>query len=226
MKRLNLTVEGQTEQAFATSVLGPHLERFGVFVGKPRLTGLHARRKGRIPTGGLLNTFRHSLGDIRRWMREDRSDDVRFSVMVDLYSLPRDFPGYDEAMSLSDPHDQAARLGESLSKELQDPRFIPYVQVHEFEALVLADVSCLAGWFEDADKRIQDLASECSAFATPEHINHGRDSHPKARIKRYFSDYDENVDGPALVGQVGVSAIRQRCPHFSEWLTKLEQLDA
>ncbi len=37
-------------------------------------------------------------------MKEDKSADARFSMMVDLYSLPTDFPGYDDAMTSMDPH--------------------------------------------------------------------------------------------------------------------------
>ncbi len=95
MKRLYLTVEGQTEQAFAVDVLQPHLRGFDVFVSRPRLTGPHGRRKGRIPGGGMFNRFQHALNDIRRWLKEDQSGDARFSMMVDLYSLPSDFPGYE-----------------------------------------------------------------------------------------------------------------------------------
>ena len=57
MKRLYLTVEGQTEAAFALSVLQPHLAACNVFLHPPRFTGLHRRRRGRIPGGGLLHTF-------------------------------------------------------------------------------------------------------------------------------------------------------------------------
>jgi len=225
MKRLYLTVEGQTEQAFAVDVLQPHLCSFNVMVVKPRLTGLHARRGGRIPTGGLLHTFGHSLGDIRRWMSEDKSSDVRFSMMIDLYSLPNDFPGYAEAMELNDPHAQAAALEESLASELADSRFIPYLQVHEFEALVLANPDSFLEWFDGVEKQVAKLRAECELFDTPEKINHGQHSHPKARIKKHFIDYDENVDGPVLAQYVGVDGIKQKCPHFAQWLNKLEQLD-
>lgn len=226
MKRLYLTVEGQTEQEFSVAVLQAHLAPFNVFVVKPRLTGLHGRRNGRVPSGGLLSTFRHSLEDIRRWMREDRSPDARFSMMVDLYSLPTDFPGYDEAMKSADPHLQAATLERALFAELGDPRFIPYLQVHEFEAIVLADPDSLNEWFDGMEREVARLKSECEVFETPEHINHGRQTHPKARIKRHIMSYDENVDGPILAQYVGVAAIKERCPHFGEWVNTLEQLDS
>src|SRR5580698_5004524 len=99
MKRLYLTVEGQTEAAFASAVLTPHLTNFNVFLFPPRFTGLHRRRRGRIPRGGLLHTFGHALADMRTWLKEDPSSDARFSMMVDLYSLPNDFPGYAAGMA-------------------------------------------------------------------------------------------------------------------------------
>lgn len=72
MKRLYLTVEGQTEAGFATKILTPHLAAFNVVLHPPRFTGLHRRRRGRVPQGGLLNTFRHALADMRTWLKEDQ----------------------------------------------------------------------------------------------------------------------------------------------------------
>ena len=223
MKRLYLTVEGQTEQAFAIDVLQPHLAQFNVYVWKPRLTGLHARRKGRIPSGGLLNTFQHSLADIQRWLREDKSPDARFSMMVDLYSLPKDFPGYDKANEAADPYQRVETLEKALAEELNDRRFIPYLQVHEFEALVLSKPEVFGDWFEKVGEKVQKLVAECQTFDTPEKIDNGQHTHPKARIKRYIEEYDEQVDGPLLAADIGLEAIRKACHHFDQWLTILER---
>jgi hypothetical protein len=134
MKHLYLTVEGQTEEAFAQDTLRPHLTTFNVFLWPPRFTGSHGRRHGRIPRGGMFNTFRHALEDMRRWLKENHSADARFSMMVDLFHLPHDFPGYTNAMAHADCYIQAQLLEEALALELGDSRFLPYLQVHEFEA--------------------------------------------------------------------------------------------
>ncbi|CAN5282588.1 hypothetical protein BH10PLA2_BH10PLA2_30710 [soil metagenome] len=139
MKRLYLTVEGQTEAAIATSVLTPHLANFNVFLTAPRFTGLHKRRRGRIPQGGMLNTFGHALADMKTWLKEDQSPEARFSMMVDLYSLPNDFPGFETGMAGPSGREQALALQFSLAAEMGDVRFIPYLQVHEYESLVLVD---------------------------------------------------------------------------------------
>jgi hypothetical protein len=94
MKRLYLTVEGQTEAAFATNVLSPHLANFNVFLYPPRFTGLHRRRRGRIPQGGLLNTFAHAFADMRTWLKEDQSADARFSMQGLRITFLRDLSQY------------------------------------------------------------------------------------------------------------------------------------
>jgi hypothetical protein len=225
MKRLYLTVEGQTEQAFVREVLKPHLYAFKVYVENPRRTGPHRRKGGRIPQGGLLHTFAHTLADMKHWLQEDRSRDARFSMMVDLHALPRDVPGHAAAMALADPCVRAERLEAALADEIKDQRFIPYIQVHEFEALLLAGPEKLTERFERREKQIAMLLAECNQFASPELINDGHHTHPKARIKKYFADYGETVDGPSLAQAIGLHQIRHKCPHFHRWLTTLENLD-
>jgi hypothetical protein len=204
MKRLYLTVEGQTEQAFAVDVLGPHLSAFNVFVTKPRLTGPHRRRGSRIPQGGMFSTFAHVLADMKRWLLEDRSPEARFSMMVDLYSLPHDVPGHAEATALADPYAQAAMLEAALADAMQEQWFIPYIQMHEFEVLLLSDPEKFSELFEQRENKIAMLMAECDRFASPELINHGQHTHPKGRIKRYLEDYQENVDGPLLAQAIGL----------------------
>jgi uncharacterized protein DUF4276 len=180
MKRLYLTVEGQTEQAFVRDVLRPHLSAFNVFVWKSALTGPHSRQRGRIPRGGLLRTFAPALADMRNWLKKDRSPDARFSMMVDLYALPADVPGHAAAMAFADPCAQAEILEAALADEIKDQRFIPYIQVHEFEALLLAGPEKFTERFERSESQIAKLLTECNQFASPELINDGHDTHPKA----------------------------------------------
>ena len=226
MKRLYLTVEGQTEAAFATSVLTPHLVNFNVFLTAPRFTGLHKRRRGRIPQGGMLNTFGHALDDMKRWMKEDKSPQARFTMMVDLYSLPNDFPGYNAGMERSTGREQAAALQTSLYAKIGDDRFIPYLQVHEYEALVLVDPQRIASIYDVPEAQIKALQEACGGYDTPEDINHGQHTHPKYRIQQQVREYDENVAGPLIAKDIGLPTLRVRCPHFGEWLSTLERLDA
>lgn len=71
-------------------------------------------------------------GDIRQWLKEDGASDARFTIMFDLYGLPTDFPGYEDAKGESDPHRRVSALEQALGRDISDPRFIPYLQLHEF----------------------------------------------------------------------------------------------
>ncbi len=225
MKRLYLTVEGQTEQAFAVAVLGPHLSAFNVFVTKPRLTGLHGRQGGRIPQGGMLHTFAHALADMKRWLRRIVA---RGTVLHDggpVCSAARCPWSRSGHGICADPCAQAEMLEAALADAIKDQRFIPYIQVHEFEALLLAGPEKFTERFEQRENQIAMLLAECNRFASPELINHGHHTHPKGRIKKYLEDYGEKVDGPLLAQAIGLPQIRQKCPHFDRWLTTLENLD-
>src|SRR5262249_30688110 len=153
---------------------------------------------------------------------EDRSADARFSMMVDLYSLPDDFPGYPAGRALADPYERAYYLEQALAQELSDPRFLPYLQVHEFEALVLSAPQQIGLLIEGRGREIQDLIEECQDFPNPERINDGQHTHPKARIQKHLPEYDENVHGPLITEVIGLPTLRVQCPHFGEWLARLE----
>jgi hypothetical protein len=162
---------------------------------------------------------------MRNWLKEDRSPDARFSMMVDLYPLPRDFPGYGAGIARPNGWEQAMALERSLEETIGDPRFLAYLEVHEFEALVLCDPRRLESLYPARGGNVEPLCDECRTYQSPEHINHGHDSHPKARIRRRVPEYDENVAGPLLAEDIGLPLLRLACPHFGRWLTRLERLD-
>ena len=34
----------------------------------------------------------------------------------------------------------------------------------------------------------------------------------------------KSIAGPAIAARIGLTVLRNRCPHFNEWVTRLEQL--
>jgi hypothetical protein len=136
MPRLHLIVEGQTEQAFAAQILVPHLANRGVFLSRPQLAA-HAREKRIVHRGGILS-YKPFKNDILRRFKEDHHSDVFFSTMIDLYKVPQDFPGYEAAYNLNDPYERIATIENAFQDDVKDSRFIPYVQLHEFEALLFS----------------------------------------------------------------------------------------
>lgn len=62
--------------------------------------------------------------------------------MLDFYGLPEDFPGQDSRPTQA--RAAVAHLEHCASNAVGNPRFIPYLSLHEFEALLFADPHLVA----------------------------------------------------------------------------------
>ena len=125
------------------------------------------------------------------WMLEDQNPDARFTTMFDLYGLPHDFPGYEESTGPRDPDERVRILEDSLRENVADSRFIPYVQLHEFEALLLADPQKLDSQFYEDSTGIQRLVQMANGFMSPELIDDGPDSAPWNELPKRFPSIQE-----------------------------------
>lgn len=225
MARLYLFAEGTTEQTFADTVLKPHLANYGVYLNKPVLIA-HARRKGKVHRGGGRK-FEPMQNDIRRFLKQDSAQDVYFTTMIDLYAIAPQFPGLDEANRLTgDPQLKVQALESSWSAHTNDHRFIPYIQLHEYEAYLFVDIDLLTRFFENTEKDIETLRAVAEQVDNPELINDGPDTAPSKRIIQAIPQYDsaKTTVGAQMAELIGLPRIRECCPHFNDWVTKLEQL--
>jgi len=219
-RRLYITVEGPTEKAFADLALTPHLANYNIEV-KPRVV-LTNRKLGK--RGGILD-FAQIEGDLRRLMKQDGHPEACFTTMLDLYALPHEFPGWNEARKKSLPLERVITLEEALQLNLGDVRFHPYIQLHEFEALLYCDLGELQRRLSDSALGIVALREEVSHLR-PEEINEGTTTAPSKRIINHLPVYEWSkvrVGAPAAAA-IGLAVLRGKCPHFNQWLTKLEQL--
>lgn len=222
MIRLHITAEGATEQNFANKVLKPHLASFAVFVDVRCVLTSKDKRAAKEYRGGLLS-YEKVHKDIQAWLREDRHNECRFTTMFDLYGLPEDFPGYDEACRQADPYKRVRMLERCMAEKIGDRRFIPYIQLHEFEALIFADPQCLNLEYLEHDEPIQNLISMVGS-QNPELINDGKETAPSKRILKEIPEYDKKTAGPAVAEKIGLPVLRTKCGHFHEWLSHLEKL--
>ena len=109
MARIYFFVEGQTEQTYADTVLKYHLGARGVYLEGPILVA-HCRKKGRTHRGGGRK-YLPMRNDILRFTKQERSEDVFFTTMIDLYGIPSDFPGLEAAENLrNDPQARVTSL--------------------------------------------------------------------------------------------------------------------
>ena len=209
--RLYVIGEGQTEETFANQILKPHLASFSVRVSA------HVVVTKRVPGytyGGGLNSFTQAERNINLWLKQDLDDDARFTTMFDLYRLPNDFPGYAAAAAHDDPYRRVEALEDALKQDIPDSRFIPYIQLHEFEALLLSDPQKLDTQFDFRSDGIARLVEMVSEFTSPDRIN---DEIPEYKHRKASA-------GPMVAGKIGLPTLRSKCAHFGAWLGTLESL--
>ena len=183
------------------------------------------RKRGIKHRGGLA-TYALARKDIILWMKEDQKPDAYFTTMFDLYALPADFPGYKEARAIGDPWKRVAALENAVLEDIGDYRLIPHIQLYEFETLIFADPKKLDWNFLEHDKAIRSLMEIASGIASPELIDDGDETAPSKRIIHFIPEYaDMKVSvGPLVAEKIGLASLREKCGHFSDWLTKLERL--
>lgn len=216
--RLHFVVEGQTEETFVNHVLGPHLAQVDVFSDA---RCVYTARVGAHWSRGGVSKYAKIRRDVMHWTRQDSNPDARFTTMFDLYRLPTDFPGQVGATE-TDAHRRAKILEAAFGADINDLRFVPYVQVHEFEALILAHPAALAKMFPDRRREIDALTMLAKGYATPELIN--LENPPSKRIKAVLLGYHKIGAASQVASAIGVSTLCSRCPHFGEWVKHLESL--
>ncbi len=222
MIRLHFVVEGQTEETFVNDMLAPVLSHLNIF---PDVRCVQTGRKhGKKYKGGITNYIKLK-NDLRRWLKQDGHPDARFTTMVDFYALPNDFPGYEESRKQAYLKKRIELLENRFQADIGDHRFIPYIQLHEFEALLLTEPSQFATAYPNRVLEIQQLVAIRSEFVSPEEINEGEKTCPSKRIKAILPDYNKVSAGPRIAIKIGLAKIRAENPHFNEWLNQLEQLE-
>jgi hypothetical protein len=225
MRQLYLYVEGQTEQTFADTVLKPHLAQFEVYLMGAVLAEF-SRSKGVRSRGGVTRYEPFRRGLVALLKQHDRPD-VTISTMIDLYAFPSDFPGREEAEVLRvDPPGRCRRLEQSLAADINpDPsRFIPYIQLHEYEALLFVEPREMALFYAEQSTALAELQKIADAHPNPELIDDGKETAPSKRILKHLPAYDKVVVGPQVAEAIGLVALRAKCPHFDAWVKSLEQL--
>lgn len=212
MKRLIIIVEGQTEQEFVKSILAPYFREKEIY--SVTAVPIHKRGGGR---GGLSN-YDHLKKDIMKFLQSEK--DIIVTTFVDFFRIPTNMPGYADCMIEGVPHaDQVNCLEKSFRQAINDERFVPYIQLHEFEALLFSSNKGFEYFYDDT---IYNKTKEIvDSFANPEDINSSPQTAPSKRLLSIKPDYDKVIEGNLIAIEVGINSILEKCPRFKAWVKKL-----
>lgn len=226
MTRLLVHVEGQTEESFVNDILAPHLCRRGFSSIGARLLGNARQRERR----GGIKPWHAARRDILGHLRQDR--EAVATTMVDYYGLPASghgaWPGRG-GFGGGSASEKAAAVEEALARDIargmgagfDHRRFLPYVAMHEFEALLFSD----CGRFGEGigqpglGPRLQAIRD---GFPSPEEIDDCPATAPSKRVEGLVPGYEKLLFGLLAALEVGLGRMRDACPHFADWLRRLE----
>jgi hypothetical protein len=218
MNRIRVLVEGQTEQTFIKDILIPYFDTRQIYLHAVKL-----RRQGGI------TPYERAKEVIVRSLKEDAA--LICTTMVDFYGMPTDWPGREQANRCQSCADKADIIESSILKDiagqlgnsLNPNRLMPYVQMHEFEALLFSSPLKLAESL--GDKKLSSIFLTIrNEFSTPEEIDDHYDTCPSRRIEGVFEGFKKTINGISAASRIGLVTMRQECPHFNEWITKLENI--
>ena len=166
--------------------------------------------------------------DILRQLKQDPGSYC--TTMVDYYGLGKGFPGTPVPTHLDNirkvehvEHAVKDDICRKIPEFRPDVRLIPYISMHEYEALLFSDPDAFAQAIGQP-RLARSFQLVLNDFATPEDINCGVESHPSKRVTDIHAGYKKVIEGTQAARAVGVQKMREKCVHFGAWLQQLEAL--
>lgn len=221
MKLIHILVEGQTEEEFVRDILNEHLAAKGIYLNvvlakTKRAIGANPAFRGGIVSYGKVEF------DLKGLLRD--SSAAMVTTMIDYYRLPSDFPNFNDVEAKTGAaQKRVAYLEKKFAENIAHSKFLPYLSLHEFEALLFTKpeeiVRQVRGKDALAQKKLEEIRQN---YSSPEEIN--LIAPPSKRILSTMAEYDKVGHGFLIAVEIGIGAIRKECLHFDAWLTKLESL--
>ncbi|HPE10421.1 MAG TPA: DUF4276 family protein [Saprospiraceae bacterium] len=213
-------VEGRTEQIFIEDILAPYLATKKIYIRATQVS-----KPGQ--KGGDVR-FERVQKDIGLHLKQ-RSD-TYITTLVDYYGI-KSWPGLETVPSRATPGAISTILHKATIDAVQavyaqqraDVRFVPYMAIHEFEALLFSDTTVLASALGVSEHKVISILQECGE---PEAINNSPVTAPSKRLGTLSANgaFPKTTKGIAIAKEIGVDRMREKCPLFNSWLQKLESL--
>lgn len=214
MKRVIIICEGETEREFCKNVLSLHLMHHDIFLQAP----LIKRSMGGVVKWSILKK------EIETHLKEPN---VIVSTFIDYYGLYQkyNFPNWIEGEKIIDKNNRMDFLENAMKNDIADAikhRFIPYLQLHEFEGLLFNNIQLFYDHVPKAELvGITELKKTFNDYENPEMINNSKETSPSHRLKRIIKGYNKPLYGHYFAEAIGIEQIRAKSPRFNQWIEKI-----
>lgn len=225
VKRIFVVCEGQTEASFVKRILVPYFDSRNKTLIPITIMTKQDKQRGKMYKGGMCN-FEKARSTITKVLAGVKDRNTFVTTMFDFYRLPIDTPGMDKIKSINDPYKKIALLETEIQtfEKISSSIYFPYIQLHEFESLIFADIDKITEIYFEPSYDISQLKQALAKIHNPELINNGESTAPSKRILECIPEYDKIDGGITILEKIGIEKLQKECMHFSCWIDKLEQL--
>lgn len=210
MKTVIIICEGPTEEVFCSNLLSQYLQN-------------SCRIEIRL-LGGNCNWQR--IKDMVEKALKQRKNAL-VTTFFDYYGVKtKKFPNWKETVGINKANvrERIEILENGMLEEIDSNlryRFIPYVQLHEFEALLFNNIEVFDEMFEFEQYDRAELLNIFNEFPDPEMIDQGTETSPSHRLIKIIPAYRKVIQGNAIAEKIGIEQIRQKNKHFNDWIEQL-----
>ena len=210
MKTVIIICEGPTEEVFCRNLLSQYLQN-------------SCRIEIRL-LGGNCNWQR--IKDMAEKALKQQKNAL-VTTFFDYYGVKtKKFPNWKETVGINKANvrERIEILENGMLEEIDTNlryRFIPYVQLHEFEALLFNNIEVFDEMFEFEQYDRAELLNIFDEFPDPEMIDQGTETSPSHRLIKIIPAYRKVIQGNAIAEKIGIEQIRQNNKHFNDWIEQL-----
>jgi Domain of unknown function (DUF4276) len=210
MRTVYIVVEGQTEEEFVNNSLAHYCKAHGINNVVPILLETSPGYFG----GDI--TFARYRNNIDNLLKSDRNAII--TSLIDYYQLRADFPGYSHSFTIEDKVSRVGYIENQIQMVITDSRFVPYIQLHEFEGLLFSDVKGFNYIPNISIPKKAQIQYIVNNYPNPELINDGSTTAPSIRLRNLIPRYKKTFHGPIIALENGMTPLLAKCPRFRNWV--------
>lgn len=215
MRAIYILCEGQTEEEFVNVILRPYLNTHQIYDVRPILMSTSKGHKG-----GDVKYDRLKFNIDQLLLNEQ---DILVTTFIDFFRLKVDFPQFKDAQQKPNKLERVAFLEKAFADTINHDRFIPYIQLHEFEGLLFAAKDGFEFLPDLKQANLNKLLSAVDEKENPEELNDGELTAPSKRLEQLIPGFDKNKPFyGGLIAEVNtIESILKRCTRFRNWVEAL-----
>lgn len=215
IRAIYIICEGQTEEEFVNGILRPYFNTQQIYDVRSILMTTSKGHKG-----GDVKYARLKFNIDKLLYRET---DILVTTFIDFFRLKKDFPKYEDAQAIQNKIHKVDFLELALADAINNPRFIPYIQLHEFEGLLFAAKDGFEFLPDLKQANLNSLLLAVNEKENPEELNDGELTAPSKRLEQLIPGFDKNKPFyGGLIAEINtIGAVLDRCLRFKTWVETL-----